>query len=150
MLQKVSLLFHLLIAVIIWVKEDTKVIRDTRELHQKKHQKFLPFRSLLIYGFIVRASKYLFSIQANAILQANEKTFEVSKPGTVLKTIDWNQLASNNPQEDSLAIAQLCDNRSIANMLWYSLCFISTSNLHRLPLWCVWWAWGTSLFKSAG
>lgn len=35
------------------------------------------------------------------------------KPGSVLKSIDWNQLASNNPLEDSLAIAKLCDNRSI-------------------------------------
>ena len=38
--------------------------------------------------------------------------YEVTKPGSVLKSIDWNQLASNNPLEDSLAIAQLCDNRS--------------------------------------
>nr|CAG4636160.1 EOG090X05SW [Eubosmina coregoni]SVE69786.1 EOG090X05SW [Eubosmina coregoni] len=49
---------------------------------------------------------------ATAILQANEKIYEVTKPGSVIKSIDWNQLASNNPLEDSLAIAQLCDNKS--------------------------------------
>ena len=51
-------------------------------------------------------------LQATAILQANEKIYEVTKPGSVIKSIDWNQLASNNPLEDSLAIAQLCDNKS--------------------------------------
>jgi hypothetical protein len=39
--------------------------------------------------------------------------YEVTKPGSVLKSIDWNQLGSNNPLEDSIAIAKLCDNRSI-------------------------------------
>nr|CAG4641681.1 EOG090X05SW [Eurycercus lamellatus] len=63
-------------------------------------------------------------LQATSILQANEKTYEVGKgvdapkmgePAkaiNVLKSIDWNQLASNNPLEDSLAIARLFDNKS--------------------------------------
>nr|CAG4646246.1 EOG090X05SW [Macrothrix elegans] len=64
------------------------------------------------YGRSLEKSPKLSPNQATQILQANEKTYEVSKPGTILKSIDWNQLASNNPLEDSLAIAELCDKRS--------------------------------------
>ena len=52
-------------------------------------------------------------IQTTAILQAYEKIYEVTKPGCVLKSFDWNQLASNNPLGDSLATVQLWDNKSI-------------------------------------
>ena len=58
-------------------------------------------------------------MQATALLQANEKIYEVTKPGSVIKSIDWNQLASNNPLEDSLAIAQLCDNKSMSISLFF-------------------------------
>jgi len=58
-----------------------------------------------------------------AILQANEKICEVTKPWCVLKSIDWNQLAFDNPLEDSLAIAQLWDNKSI----WTNHYFTSKS-----------------------
>lgn len=79
----------------------------------EKTSKISPFQ---VPSFIMVLSSFLkviFEIQATSILQANEKTFESNKLGTVLKSFDWNQLASNNPQEDSLAIAQLCDNKSI-------------------------------------
>jgi hypothetical protein len=52
-------------------------------------------------------------LKVNAILRANEKYYETSKAGSVVKFIDWNQLSSNNPIEDTLAIAQLSDQRSM-------------------------------------
>ena len=51
-------------------------------------------------------------LQATSILKSNERIYEVDKRDTVLKSIDWNQLASNNPLEDTLAIAELCDDKS--------------------------------------
>lgn len=50
--------------------------------------------------------------QATLILQSNEKIHEVDKQESVLKSIDWNQLGSNNPLEDTLAIAELYDSGS--------------------------------------
>ncbi|KAK4016198.1 pyruvate dehydrogenase [acetyl-transferring]-phosphatase 1, mitochondrial isoform X1 [Daphnia magna] len=70
------------------------------------------FRNFTRYGRPSEKAPKISPLQATSILQANEKIYEVMKPGSVLKSIDWNQLASNNPLEDSLAIAKLCDNRS--------------------------------------
>nr|CAG4638439.1 EOG090X05SW [Cyclestheria hislopi] len=50
--------------------------------------------------------------QVTSILRANETMHDFKKPGTVLKSVDWNQLSSNNPIEDSLAIAQLQDGQT--------------------------------------
>lgn len=85
------------------------------EDRQKRHQRSP--HSRFNSGFSLQRKLLILFFQATSILQANEKIYEVMKPGSVLKSIDWNQLASNNPLEDSLAIAKLCDNRSIRSNL---------------------------------
>ena len=49
--------------------------------------------------------------QVTAALRANERFFE-SNGGGAVKGIDWNQLPSNSPLEDTLAIAAMPDQQS--------------------------------------
>lgn len=73
------------------------------------------------------------NLQATLILQSNEKIHEVDKQESVLKSIDWNQLGSNNPLEDTLAIAELYDSGS--NYLPIKMRLIMTTIVLRLSSW---------------